>query len=167
MLSTPAPIPISIIPELIAFAISTHACRPEEHCLFKLLTEAETGKPATRAAARNSVAPPPGGKTEPTAISSTSAGSILERSMSDLNAPTRRSAAAVSLNPPLPPLVNAVRRHAVTTTWAGSDMFWPCHVQANLHRQGSFEEASPAQTSYLLLWEKSCSWNQQGGQRLV
>ncbi len=141
MLSTPAPTPISIIPELIAFAISTHACRPEEHCLFRLLTEAETGKPATRAAARNSVAPPPGGKTEPTAISSTSAGSIFERSMSDLNAPTRRSAAAVSLNPPLPPLVNAVRRHAVTTTWAGSDMFWPCYLQANLHRQGSFGEA--------------------------
>jgi hypothetical protein len=116
MLSTPAPTPTSIIPELIAFAISTQACKPEEHCLFKLLTAAETGKPATRAAARNSVAPPPGGKTEPTEISSTSAGSIFERSMSDLKAPTSRSAAAVSLNPPLPPFVNAVRRHAVTTT---------------------------------------------------
>jgi len=115
ILSTPAPTPISIMPDLIAFAISTHACRPEEHCLFKLFTAAETGNPAAKAAARNSVAPPPGGRTEPTAISSTSPGSIFERSMRDLKAPTNISAAAVSLNPPLPPFVNAVRRHAVTT----------------------------------------------------
>jgi hypothetical protein len=117
MLSTPAPTPISIIPDLIALAISTQACRPEEHCRFKLFTAAETGNPATSAAARNSVAPPPGGKTEPTAMSSTNAGSIFERSMRDLKAPTSRSAAAVSLKPPFPPLVNAVRRHAVTTIW--------------------------------------------------
>ena len=124
MLSTPAPTPTSIMPELIAFAISTQACRPEEHCLFKLLTAAETGNPAAKAAARNSVAPPPGGRTEPTAISSTKAGSIFERSMSDLNAPTSISAAAVSLNPPFPPLVNAVRRHAVTTIWQLSVLFF-------------------------------------------
>jgi len=115
ILSTPAPMPISIMPDWIAFAISTQACRPDEHCLFKLFTAVETGKPATRAAARNSVAPPPGGRTEPTAISSTRPGSIFERSMSDLKAPTSKSAAAVSLNPPLPPFVNAVRRQAVTT----------------------------------------------------
>jgi len=115
MLSTPAPIPISIMPDLMALAISTHACRPEEHCLFKLLTAAETGNPAAKAAARNSVAPPPGGRTDPTAISSTRPGSMFERSMRDLKAPMRRSAAAVSLKPPLPPFVNAVRRAAVTT----------------------------------------------------
>lgn len=119
MLSTPAPTPTSIMPDLMAFAISTHACRPDEHCLFKLLTAADTGNPAAKAAARNSVAPPPGGSTDPTAMSSTSPGSIFERSMRDLNAPTSKSAAAVSLKPPLPPFVNAVRRQAVTTIWNG------------------------------------------------
>jgi hypothetical protein len=109
--------PTSIIPLLIEFAISTHACRPELHCLFRLLTAAETGKPAAKAAALNSVAPPPGGNTDPTAISSTRPGSIFERSMSDLKAPTSISAAAVSLKPPRPPFVNAVRRQAVTTIW--------------------------------------------------
>ncbi len=69
----------------------------------------------TNAAALNSVAPPPGGKTLPTAISSTKAGSILLLSINALNAPTSRSDAGVSLKPPLPPFVKAVRRHAVTT----------------------------------------------------
>lgn len=119
MLSTPAPTPTSIMPVEIALAISTTACNPLLHCLFRAFTAAVTGNPAARAAALNSVAPPPGGSTDPTAISSTSAGSILERSMRALKAPTRRSAAAVSLNPPLPPLVNGVRKHAVTTTWVG------------------------------------------------
>jgi hypothetical protein len=137
--STPAPTPISIIPELIAFAISTQACRPDEHCRFKLFTAAETGNPATRAAALNSVAPPPGGRTEPTAISSTSAGSIFDRSMSDLNAPTNKSAAGVSLKPPLPPFVNAVRRHAVTTICGGQQgSTWDSKI--NLHLLGSSAE---------------------------
>lgn len=100
----------------MALAISTQACRPDEHCLLSDFTAAVSGNPAASAAARNSVAPPPGGRTDPTEISSTRDGSILERSISDLKAPTSRSAAGVSLKPPLPPLVNAVRRHAVTTT---------------------------------------------------
>ena len=104
------------MPLLIAFAMSTTACNPLLHCLFKLLTEVSTGNPAARAAALNSVAPPPGGRTDPTAISSTRDGSILERERSALKAPTSRSAAAVSLKPPLPPLVNGVRSAAVITT---------------------------------------------------
>src|ERR1700744_3916181 len=55
MLSTPAPTPISIIPDLMALAMSTQAIKPELHCLFKLLTAVVVGKPATIAAARNSV----------------------------------------------------------------------------------------------------------------
>ena len=78
-----------------------------------------SGNPATSAAARNSVAPPPGGSTLPTAISSTSRGSSLERASRDLNAWTRRSAAGVSLSPPLPPLVKGVRRTQVTTISSG------------------------------------------------
>lgn len=121
MLSTPAPIPISIMPVLIWLMTSMQACRPEEHWRFRVRTAVVSGKPATRAAARISVAPPPGARTVPTAISSTRAGSILERSRSDLRAPAIRSEAWVSLNPPLPPLVKGVRRAAVTTTWEGQD----------------------------------------------
>ena len=117
MLSTPAPTPISIIPDFIALATSTHACKPLEHCLFKLFTADVTGNPAASAAARNSVAPPPGASTVPTAMSSTRDGSMPEREMRDLKVPWRRSAAAVSLKPPLPPLVIAVRRAQVMTTW--------------------------------------------------
>lgn len=87
MLSTPAPIPISIMPALIALAISTQAWRPEEHCLLSALTAVSDVNPAASAAARNSVAPPPGARTQPTAISSTSFGSIFERSIRALKAP--------------------------------------------------------------------------------
>ena len=61
MLSTPAPIPTSIMPALIAFAMSTQAISPLEHCLFKLLTAVLAGKPAANAAALNSFAPGPVG----------------------------------------------------------------------------------------------------------
>ena len=115
MLSTPAPIPISIIPVLMALAISTQACKPLEHCLFKLCTPADSGNPAASAAARNSVAPPPGASTVPTAISSTSSGFMPDLFIRCSNTPTSRSAAAVSLNPPLPPFVSAVRKAQVTT----------------------------------------------------
>jgi hypothetical protein len=117
MLSAPAPMPISIMPVLIALAMSTQAWRPEEHWRFSDLHDAVTGKPAARAAARNSVAPPPGARTVPTAMSSTRLGSIFERSRRALRAPWRRSADWVSLKPPFPPLVMAVRRAHVTTIW--------------------------------------------------
>ena len=116
ILSTPAPMPTSIIPALMALAISTQACRPELHCRLTHFRAVDSGKPATNADARYSVAPPPGANTDPTAMSSTKAGSIRERTRRALKAPTSRSDAAVSLNPPLPPLVKGVRSAAVTTT---------------------------------------------------
>src|ERR1700742_1006800 len=119
MLSTPEPMPISIIPARMALAMSTHAWRPEEHCLLRDLRAVDSGKPATRAAARYSVAPAPGASTQPVAMSSTSLGSILERSRRDLKVWARRSAAAVSLRGPRPPLVKGVRRAQVTTTSSG------------------------------------------------
>lgn len=117
MLSAPAPIPISIIPALIWLAMSMQACRPDEHCRLRARTAVSSVKPATKAAARNSVAPAPGASTLPTAISSTRAGLILERSRTAFRTPARRSPAGVSLKPPLPPLVKAVRQAAVTTTY--------------------------------------------------
>ena len=78
-----------------------------------------SGKPATRAAARNSVAPPPGGKTDPTARSSIKSGEMPERESRDLSVWARRSAAGTSLRPPRPPLVKGVRRHVVTTMSSG------------------------------------------------
>ena len=115
MLSTPAPMPTSIMPARIAFAMSTTACSPLLHWRFRLLTAVSAGNPAASAAARNSVAPPPGGRTDPTAMSSTRAGSMPERAMSARKAPCRMSAGIVSLKPPLPPLVMAVRSAHVTT----------------------------------------------------
>lgn len=99
--------------------ISTIACNPLEHCLFRLFTAVLSVNPATRAAPRNSVAPPPGGSTLPTAMSSTREGSSFERAIRDLNAWTRRSAAGVSLSPPFPPLVKGVRRAQVMTMSSG------------------------------------------------
>lgn len=117
MLSAPAPIPMSIIPALIWLATSITACRPDEHCRLSARTAVSSVKPATKAAARNSVAPAPGASTLPTAISSTRAGLILERSRTAFRMPARRSPAGVSLKPPLPPLVKAVRHAAVTTIY--------------------------------------------------
>lgn len=142
MLSTPAPIPTSIMPALIALAISTQACSPELHCRLTDLTAVVAGKPATNAAARNSVAPPPGGKTEPTAMSSTRAGSICERTRRALNAPTSRSAAGVSLKPPLPPLVKGVRNAAVMTI---------CASKANEPRQQASTRISREMPDHLCL----------------
>ncbi len=111
-----------VLTERMAFAISTQACKPLEHCLFTLFTAVVSGSPATSVAARNSVAPPPGGSTLPTAMSWTREGSSLERASRDLNTWTRRSAAGVSLSPPLPPLVKGVRRAQVMTmSWGDFD----------------------------------------------
>lgn len=117
MLSAPAPIPISIIPALIWLATSIQACRLDAHCRLSARTAVSSVKPATKAAARNSVAPAPGASTLPTAISSTRAGLILERSRTAFRTPARRSPAGVSLKPPLPPFVKAVRQATVTTTY--------------------------------------------------
>lgn len=54
-----------------------------------------SGKPATRAAARNSVAPDPGARTLPTAMSSTRLGSMRERERREERVCARRSGAAV------------------------------------------------------------------------
>ena len=113
--STPLPIPISIIPARMALAMSEIACSPLLHCRLRLFNAVVSGNPATRAAALNSVAPAPGARTLPTAMSSTRAGSIFERSIRDLSVCARRSAPAVSLKPPRPPFVRGVRRAQVTT----------------------------------------------------
>lgn len=117
ILSTPAPIPTSIMPVRIWLATSTQAWRPDEHWRLRVRTAVVSGKPATRAAARISVAPPPGASTSPTHTSSTNDGSMLERVIMPFRAPAIKSAAAVSLNAPLPPLVKAVRRQAVMTIY--------------------------------------------------
>jgi hypothetical protein len=80
-------------------------------------TAVSSVKPATKTAARISVAPAPGASTLPTATSSTRAGLILERSRMAFRTPARRSPAGVSLKAPLPPLVKAVRQAAVMTTY--------------------------------------------------
>jgi hypothetical protein len=151
MLSVPAPMPISIMPVLMALAMSTQAWRPEEHWRFSDLHEVVTGKPAARAAARNSVAPPPGARTVPTEMSSTRLGSIFERSRSALKAPTRRSADWVSLKPPFPPLVKGVRRAHVTTTFKVVSQVFPIYDGVEVWR------ASVASSSLVAQREKKCT----------
>lgn len=65
-----------LIPPLLQPLILT-----EEHCLLRVFTAVVFGKPAQRAAILATVAPPPGGRTFPTAMSSTSFGSILDWAM--------------------------------------------------------------------------------------
>ena len=129
---------MSIIPQRMALAMSTQAWSPDEHCRFRALRAVVSGKPATRAAARNSVAPAPGARTLPTEMSSTRLGSIWEREMRDLKPWARRSDATVlwvsmisgsqgwafpsiahSLKAPFPPRVSGVRSAHVTTTSSG------------------------------------------------
>jgi hypothetical protein len=126
----------------------------------------------TKAAALNSVAPPPGGNTLPTAISSTSAGSILLLSISALNAPTSRSDAGVSLNPPFPPFVNAVRRHAVTTicrkpssAHCPDNLIKRMEEGRDLHHLDSSAITSLLQRKHLPPWAQCCSSTPRGGQR--
>ena len=116
-----------------------------------------SGKPAARAAARNSVAPPPGARTAPTAISSTREGSMPERWTSALKTPWRRSAAAVSLKPPLPPLVKGVRSAAVTTICSLASAFGPleaCNV-VELGRVLHRRDASGAMPAFRLALRRS------------
>ena len=135
------------MPVLIAFAISTHACSPLEHCRLRLFTAAVSGKPAANAAARNSVAPPPGGKTDPTLMSSTKAGSSFERDRRALNAPYNRSEAAVSLKPPLPPLVKGVRRAQVTTMSSG------CFARIDSEPRGMSDSE---ERRWEVTWDRRC-----------
>jgi hypothetical protein len=50
MLSTPAPIPMSIWPSEIMRAMWLTATRPDEHCLLTVATEEVVGKPANSGA---------------------------------------------------------------------------------------------------------------------
>lgn len=148
MLSAPAPIPISIIPALIWLATSMQACSPDEHCRLSARTAVSSVKPATKAAARNSVAPAPGASTLPTAISSTRAGLILERSITAFKTPARRSPAGVSLKAPLPPLVKAVRQAAVTTTYCDIHVSICLHVRFRM--RGRIREGCACGRAYIV-----------------
>ena len=94
---------MSISPTLISLAIWFTAVRPEEHCLFTVLIGVVFGMPAKRAAIRAAEAPPPGGKTFPTAMSSMRAGSNPAFVYVALRTPARISSGRVSLKPPFFP----------------------------------------------------------------
>ena len=72
-----SPMPMSIWPARIWLAIWLTAVSPEEHWRLMVLMEVSTGMPACSAAMRAAEAPPPGGRTLPTEISSMSLGSRL------------------------------------------------------------------------------------------
>lgn len=156
MLSTPAPIPMSIWPSEIMRAMWLTATRPDEHWRFTVATEEVVGKPAVTArevasdslgrsgrtfytiwilkaskrriddspaswAMRATVAPPPGGRTLPTWISSTSCLSTPPRLTTSSKTVLRRSSGHVSFSPPFLARVMGVRHAATMTTSFG---FW-------------------------------------------
>ena len=91
---------MSIWPAIICAAIWLTAVRPDEHWRLTVAIDVETGMPAWRAAMRAADAPPPGGRTFPTLISSTSAGSRLTFVYTARRMPERISSGRVSLKPP-------------------------------------------------------------------
>jgi hypothetical protein len=94
---------MSICPARIWLAIWLTAVRPDEHCLLTVLIEVSTGMPAWRAAIRAAEAPPPGGRTLPTEISSMSLGSRLALEYAARRTCDRISSGLVSLKPPFLP----------------------------------------------------------------
>lgn len=99
---------MSICPVEISLAIWATVARPEEHCLLSVLTAAVLGMPAYKAAIRATVAPPPGGRTFPTATSSINEGLTPLRSMTPLKTAASRSSGHASLRPPFFALVSGV-----------------------------------------------------------
>ena len=67
--STPAPIPISNIPDLILAAITAHASIPDEQNLLIAVKHVVSGNPDKKAAILDTIAPLPGWLTLPTTMS--------------------------------------------------------------------------------------------------
>lgn len=120
--STPAPMPMSIWPAAIWSAMWLTATRPDEHWRLTVATDEVVGKPAASWAMRATVAPPPGGRTLPTWISSTRSLLAPERSMTPSKTALRRSSGHASLRPPFLARVIGVRTAATMTTSSG--FFW-------------------------------------------
>lgn len=121
--STPAPIPISIIPALILAAIIELDSNPEEQNL--LITEIETvsGIPAKNCPILEVRQPAPIYKTFPTQISSIFFGSIPDLLINPFKTVWSITSAPVSLYGPFLALVQAVLQAATTTT--SSAFFYP------------------------------------------
>jgi len=69
MLSTPAPIPISMDPQRMAWAMFAQACSPDEHCRLVVDRDVVWGMLTERAAMRKETAEVGGERTLPTQIS--------------------------------------------------------------------------------------------------
>jgi len=110
------PIPISIWPIAISPAIWLTAVNPLEHWRLTVLIAVVFGIPAARAAIRAAEAPPAGGRTFPTAISSMREGSRLIFVYAARRTPDRISSGRVSLKPPFLAFVMAERTAQTMTT---------------------------------------------------
>lgn len=98
--STPAPIPTSIMPDLILAAIMAQAYSPDEHILLMLMVETESGKPARYWAIRAGTGPAPGCKTLPTTTSLMCSGLMPVLFKDYLKTAAKRVSGGVSLKGP-------------------------------------------------------------------
>lgn len=112
---------MSITPALILAAMIEHASNPEEHSLLMATMEVVSGNPAKNIAILFGISPAPGCKLLPTAMSWMSLGFTLARRATYLKTTDRRYSGAVSLSPPLLPLVIGVLTAAQITT-SSSDL---------------------------------------------
>ncbi|CAM6001468.1 unnamed protein product [Sphagnum balticum] len=121
MLSTPAPIPISITPALILAAMMEQASNPEEQSRLTATMVVVSGNPARNWAILLGIYPAPDCRLFPTAISWTSLGLTLALMAASLRTTERRYSGAVSLSGPFFPLVMGVLTAEQMTT-SSSDL---------------------------------------------
>lgn len=114
--STPHPTPMSICPAVIALAMWATACSPEEHCLFRACREVVCGTPPRNPPILEVVAPAPGCRQFPTAMSSIFAGSRLALVYTSLRTCPRSCSGAVFLKDPFLALQRAVLEKDTITT---------------------------------------------------
>lgn len=130
--STPAPTPMSSIPDLILAAITAHASIPDEQNLLIAVKHVVSGKPAKKAAILDTIAPLPGWLTLPTTMSWTNFGSIFVLYNNPVNAALRSTSGGVSLNAPLLALVSGVLTAPHITTSSsllgGTGVHWLTYV---------------------------------------
>ena len=111
MLSTPAAMTMSCVPDITAWAAKCSACCEEPHWRSTLVAGTLSGSCEARTALRAMlIACSPTWLTQPMITSSISAGSAPERSTSEVRAPARRGrpgATPASVPPLRPPAVRA------------------------------------------------------------
>lgn len=126
MLSTPAPMPASIWPDRMEFAMLATAWSPDEHCRLTVDNGTVSGKPAVNAAMRAPAAYAPPIWTLPTLMSPSTEYGTLVWSTTALSTARSRTSGFVFRKAPRRALPMAVRSAEQSTTSSGD--LWPAAV---------------------------------------